>query len=111
MAGKTGNDRIVAHNLQVFRFDEQLSLLYLSGSVPGRKGGLVEVKDATLKKFQQWRTLNYPTFVKEEKEYASIEEYTGMMDRSEFNDDDNNERLGISDEEEVKGDFDSEEEL
>lgn len=46
MAGRMGNERVTVQNLQVVRVDPDRNLLLVKGSVPGRRGGLVLVRDA-----------------------------------------------------------------
>ncbi len=46
MAGRMGNARVTAQNLRVELVDPERNLLAVSGSVPGARGGLVEVKPA-----------------------------------------------------------------
>ncbi|MEM7330726.1 MAG: 50S ribosomal protein L3 [Chloroflexota bacterium] len=49
MAGRMGNDRKTAQNLQIVRVDTEQNLLAIKGSVPGTKGGLVTVQTAVKK--------------------------------------------------------------
>lgn len=44
MAGRMGNDRVTAQNLEIMVVDEDRNLLAVKGSVPGARGGLVIVK-------------------------------------------------------------------
>jgi large subunit ribosomal protein L3 len=46
MAGRMGNDRHTAQNLEVVRVDPERNLIAVKGSVPGTKGGLVIIRDA-----------------------------------------------------------------
>lgn len=46
MAGRMGNERVTAQNLEVVRIDPERNLLAVKGSVPGAKGGLVIIRDA-----------------------------------------------------------------
>ncbi|MES2215682.1 MAG: 50S ribosomal protein L3 [Patescibacteria group bacterium] len=43
MAGRMGSDRITVKNLKVVHVDQEDSILYVSGAVPGRRGTLVEI--------------------------------------------------------------------
>ncbi len=43
MAGRMGSDRITVKNLKVVHIDQEESILYVSGAVPGRRGTLVEI--------------------------------------------------------------------
>lgn len=47
MPGRMGNQRLTAQNLQVVRIDAEKNLLAIKGSVPGSKGGLVIIQDAS----------------------------------------------------------------
>lgn len=49
MPGRMGNRRVTRDNLQVVKIDPARNLLYLRGSVPGNKGGMVRVTDARKK--------------------------------------------------------------
>lgn len=46
MAGRMGNERVTVQSLKVVRVDPDRNLLLVRGSVPGRRGGLVLVRDA-----------------------------------------------------------------
>lgn len=46
MPGRMGNERVSAQNLRVEMVDPERNLLAVHGSVPGARGGLVEVKRA-----------------------------------------------------------------
>lgn len=43
MAGRMGNDRVLMKNLDIVKIDEEKNLLFLRGSVPGAKNGLLEI--------------------------------------------------------------------
>ena len=47
MPGRMGNQRLTAQNLQVVRIDADKNLLAIKGSVPGAKGGLVIIREAS----------------------------------------------------------------
>ncbi len=44
MPGHMGNERVTGQNLEVVRVDFERNLLMLRGTVPGAKGGIVEIK-------------------------------------------------------------------
>jgi large subunit ribosomal protein L3 len=46
MAGRMGSDRITVKNLRVLQVNKDENMLLVSGAVPGRKGALVEVRNA-----------------------------------------------------------------
>lgn len=46
MAGRMGNERVTTQNLKIHKVDADAGLLLITGAVPGRKGGLVVVKNA-----------------------------------------------------------------
>lgn len=43
MAGRMGGDRITVSNLKVVALDNENSLVYIKGAIPGRRGTLVEI--------------------------------------------------------------------
>jgi large subunit ribosomal protein L3 len=47
MAGRMGNARVTAQNLEVVRVDAERNLLAVRGSVPGANGGIVIIKPTT----------------------------------------------------------------
>lgn len=47
MPGHMGNERLTAQNLQIMRVDSESNLLAVKGSVPGVKGGLVVIQEAS----------------------------------------------------------------
>jgi large subunit ribosomal protein L3 len=47
MPGRMGNQRLTAQNLQVVRIDADKNLLAIKGSIPGVKGGLVIIREAS----------------------------------------------------------------
>ena len=100
MAGQLGNERVTTQNLLVFKTDFKRNLLFIKGSISGRADRLVFIKDA-VKKYNQWSKLAYPTFVAEAgKAYPNIAEYEGGEDLNEKYTHDNDEVLGVSEEEE-----------
>lgn len=46
MAGHMGNQRVTSHNIEIVKIDEVDNLIYLAGSVPGARGGLVFLRAA-----------------------------------------------------------------
>ena len=46
MAGRMGNERQTAQNLEVVQVDAERNLIAIKGAVPGAKGGLVIIRDA-----------------------------------------------------------------
>jgi large subunit ribosomal protein L3 len=50
MAGRMGNDRVTAQNLEVVVVDPERNLIAVRGSVPGAKGGIVMIKPAYLQR-------------------------------------------------------------
>lgn len=44
MAGRMGGDRITVKNLEIMKVDVDNNLLFIKGSLPGRKGTLLEIK-------------------------------------------------------------------
>lgn len=45
MAGRMGNEKLTIQNLQVVSIDAEKNLIAVKGAVPGRKGGLVTLRD------------------------------------------------------------------
>lgn len=43
MAGRMGSDRITVKNLKVVHIDQEESVMYVSGAIPGKRGTLVEI--------------------------------------------------------------------
>ena len=50
MAGRMGNDRVTAQNLEVVVVDAEKNLLAVRGSVPGANGGIVVLKPARVRR-------------------------------------------------------------
>jgi large subunit ribosomal protein L3 len=44
MAGQYGNERVMVRGLRIVRVDAEKGLMYVSGAVPGNRGGLVLVR-------------------------------------------------------------------
>jgi large subunit ribosomal protein L3 len=47
MSGRMGNENVAVINLSVVKIDEDKGLIFLRGAVPGRPGGLIEVRAST----------------------------------------------------------------
>ncbi|OLY82358.1 50S ribosomal protein L3 [Smittium mucronatum] len=66
MAGKMGNDQVTVMELKVMKVDTALGVIFVKGSVPGNKGGIVKVRDAIKKnkvaKFPQDVDVPFPTY-------------------------------------------------
>ena len=43
MAGRMGSDRVTVSNLKIAHIDNEESIIYVSGAIPGRRGSLVEI--------------------------------------------------------------------
>lgn len=101
MAGQLGNESCTMLNLTVFRIDYSRNLIYIKGSIPGNKKSMVLLRDAVKRRFEQFKLLQCPTFVPEEgKSYPAISEWEGTEDLNEKYTHDNDEVLGVSEEEE-----------
>ncbi|MFT3661283.1 MAG: 50S ribosomal protein L3 [Gordonia sp. (in: high G+C Gram-positive bacteria)] len=46
MAGRMGNEKVTTQNLTVYKVDAEAGLLLIKGAIPGRKGGIVVIRDA-----------------------------------------------------------------
>ena len=105
MAGVMGGKHQTTRNLIVFKTDYEKSLLFIRGAVPGAKGAVIQVFDAMKKSSKQFEKLNFPTFLQEEgKVYPNVMEWTESVDMFEKRTHDNDEVLGVSEEEdESKG--------
>jgi len=44
MPGRMGGERVTVKNLEIVKIDKEKNILALKGAVPGRKGGLLEIK-------------------------------------------------------------------
>jgi len=49
MSGRMGNENVVVQNLAVVKMDEEKGLIFVRGAVPGKNGGLIEVRASTHK--------------------------------------------------------------
>lgn len=47
MAGRMGNEKVTARNLEVVRVDADAGLLYVKGSVPGHRNAIVRIRPTT----------------------------------------------------------------
>ena len=101
MAGKTGNEKIFVRNLRIFKSDYENGLIYVKGGIPGMIESEVLIRDALVNHLNQYKFLNGPTFIPEKgKQYENITVFNNEDDEFEKYEHDNNERLGVSDEEE-----------
>jgi large subunit ribosomal protein L3 len=46
MAGHLGNETVTTQNIEVVKTDVERGLIMVRGSVPGAKGGWIQIKDA-----------------------------------------------------------------
>ena len=49
LGGQWGNEKVTVQNLQVVRVDVERNMLLIKGSIPGRRGTLVTVRQAVKK--------------------------------------------------------------
>jgi large subunit ribosomal protein L3 len=88
MYGQMGNRIAVQTGLTVFKIDVDKNLLYLKGSVPGKPGTIVKIRDTlNLDKVEKnLQLVHYPTFVEQEGiEYArQLSMYCGERDPEEI---------------------------
>lgn len=101
MDGKTGNELITVMSQKIYKSDYTKGLLFIRGAVPGQIDGWIFLRDARRRMNTQFTMVHSPTFIPVKgTKYLSIEEYQDKNDPFEKYEHDNNERLGISDEEE-----------
>jgi large subunit ribosomal protein L3 len=53
MAGHLGSERVTTQNMEVIRTDPERGLIMVRGSVPGSKGGWVQLRDAVKRKLHK----------------------------------------------------------
>lgn len=63
MPGHMGQDQRTTLNLRVMRVDPRHNVLYLTGSIPGKVGSLVELRDSLTKKFDTTTPPPFPTYI------------------------------------------------
>ena len=101
MAGKTGKEKIWVMNLKIHKADYENGLIFVNGAIPGNREGKIFIRDSLIKTLSQHKLLHAPTFIPKDGElYESISTYQEIEDPFEKYAHDNDERLGISDEEE-----------
>ena len=101
MAGRTGNELCTVRGIQIYKADVPNGLLYLRGSIPGNTYAKVVIKDCFHFNFNQSPFLMCPTFLPEEgKVYEDVTTFYDTEDPFEKYPHDNDERMGIPDEEE-----------
>jgi large subunit ribosomal protein L3 len=68
MYGHMGNKMDTQNGLAVFKIDVDRNLLYIRGSIPGKAGTIVRVRDTLVKKKSEKNLdlCHYPTFVEKE---------------------------------------------
>lgn len=71
MPGHLGADTVTLQNLKVVRIDEELGLILVNGSVPGKKGSIVTITDAV--KLSMPANVAYPAAVNQAKAQATPE--------------------------------------
>ena len=47
MAGRMGNERVTAQNLEIVRVDAERNLILVKGAVPGSRGKMISIKNTT----------------------------------------------------------------
>uniref|UniRef100_A0A8C5VLH8 Large ribosomal subunit protein uL3m n=1 Tax=Microcebus murinus TaxID=30608 RepID=A0A8C5VLH8_MICMU len=63
MPGRMGNVARTTYGLKVWRINTKLNIIYVNGSVPGHKNGLVKVRDSKLPAFKDFcKNLPFPTY-------------------------------------------------
>mmetsp|Transcript_18732 Transcript_18732/g.47628 ORF Transcript_18732/g.47628 Transcript_18732/m.47628 type:complete len:392 (-) Transcript_18732:38-1213(-) len=80
MAGRMGHKFRTTKNLQVFKVDNKLNIIFVAGAVPGAKGTFVRIFDAKNKKLPMIPP--YPTYVPTEDEPEEV--YAGMYIRRPY---------------------------
>ncbi len=46
MSGRMGNDNVTIQNVEILRIDTENNIIFVRGSVPGKKNGLVQIRQA-----------------------------------------------------------------
>ena len=88
MYGQMGNRITTQTGLQIFKIDVDKNLLYVKGSIPGKAGSIIKIRDTlnSDKLEKNLELVHYPTFVEEEgKKYArQFSMYCGERDPDEI---------------------------
>jgi len=101
MSGRLGGENNTKQNIRVYKLDYDRNLLFVIGSIPGNNKSLVLIKDSIRKHESQFKSLPYPTYIMDPKQkLPSIDEWSGVVDKNEIYQHDNDEILGNSEEEE-----------
>jgi hypothetical protein len=75
MPGHMGEDTITCEGLKVFKIDIKRGLLYIEGSVPGKPGTIVRVRDAPKKPFAPAAPPPFPTYHLSAEEQAQLDRW------------------------------------
>lgn len=93
MYGRMGGDLTIQSSLRVFKIDVDRNLVYLHGSVPGKAGTLIRLRDSLWYKQinENMKLARYPTFVEQPgQQYArQFTMFAGERDPSEIDYNDN----------------------
>lgn len=101
MAGKTGNETAIVKASLIYKTDYENGLIYIKGGAPGVIDGKIILRDVFFQKHIYDKYLYSPTFVPEPgKVYENVTQYLEAIDAFEKYPHDNDERMGISGEEE-----------
>ena len=87
MPGRMGNRRVTRDNLKVIKVDPSRNLLYLKGSVPGNKGGMIRITDARKmrKQFTDQHPPPFPTYASTKEDDLCTEMMAPQGDKDPLN--------------------------
>lgn len=80
MHGNMGNQQVTLFNNYLFGIDVKLNCLLIKGSVPGKRGSYVIVKDAFRKPYKDYAQLPYPSFqIPENEDLSAIDDKQSII--------------------------------
>lgn len=101
MSGKSGNKETIQRSMMIYKTDFSNGLIYIKGSIPGNEGAEIRIRDAYKKRSIMFKYVLNPTFLPEKgKIYEDVTTFFDTDDNLERYPHDNDERMGVSDEEE-----------
>eukprot|EP00472_Partenskyella_glossopodia_P008466 CAMPEP_0197535692 /NCGR_PEP_ID=MMETSP1318-20131121/51371_1 /TAXON_ID=552666 /ORGANISM="Partenskyella glossopodia, Strain RCC365" /LENGTH=270 /DNA_ID=CAMNT_0043093341 /DNA_START=77 /DNA_END=889 /DNA_ORIENTATION=+ len=86
MPGNMGNKNKTQEACKIYKIDVKRNLLYVLGSLPGKKGGFLNIRDAQFRPHSEENPPPFPSFVAREGEETPEELFMPLEEKDPFDD-------------------------
>lgn len=84
MPGRMGSDKVTVQNMKVMRIDPVSNILYIKGSIPGREGNWLRIRDSVRPRHSQANLVPFPTALASPEQKEDVFAHIGKHQKDPF---------------------------